>query len=81
VQTGRHANTSGQKCHPKESKIKIKIQELMYKDTANVGHKEYDRTSSNWSHRSSNKSFKEKSGNHTRKAFNASQQKTAVLGT
>ena len=30
----------------------------------------YDCTGSNWSHRSSNKSFKQKSASHTRKTFN-----------
>jgi len=45
-------------------------QEFIYRDTRNVEHKVYDYSSNNWSHRNSNKRFKEKFGSHTRKIFN-----------
>jgi hypothetical protein len=47
-----------------------KLQEFMYRDTMTVEHEMYDCTGDNWSHQSSNKRFKEKSGIHTRKTFN-----------
>ena len=68
--TDRRGNTSGQKCHAKDSRKETKIQELVHKDTANVEHEMYDYTSSNWSHWNSNKRFKEKFGSHARKTFN-----------
>ena len=51
----------------------------MRRETANVEHKMYDYTSSNWSHRSSNKRFKEKSGSHTRKTFNKFTTKDSYI--
>jgi hypothetical protein len=42
----------------------------MYKDTTNVEHEMYDYTGNDWSHRNSNKRFKEKFVSHTRKHFN-----------
>jgi hypothetical protein len=42
----------------------------MYRDTANVGHEMYDYTGNNLSHGSSNKTFKEKFGSHTKTTFN-----------
>ena len=42
----------------------------MYRDTMNVEPEMYDCTSNNRSHQNSNKGFKEKFGNHTRKTFN-----------
>jgi hypothetical protein len=68
--TDRCGNTSGQKCHAKGSRKDTKIQQFMYRETADVEHQMCDCTSSNWSHRNSNKRFKEKFGSHTRKTFN-----------
>jgi len=50
--------------------IIIIIQEFMYSDTTNVEPEMLDYTSNNWSHRNSNKRFKEKFGSHTRNTFN-----------
>ena len=47
-----------------------KIQEFMYRDTANVEPEMYDHTGNNWSHRNGNRRFTVKSGSHTRQAFN-----------
>ena len=41
----------------------------------------YDYTSNNWSHWNSNEKLKEKFGSCTRKTFDKSLQKTAILGT
>jgi hypothetical protein len=57
-------------CKKKQKKKATKIQEFMYRDTTNVEHEMYDYTSNNWSHRNSNKRFREKFGNHTMKKFN-----------
>jgi hypothetical protein len=46
-----------------------KIQGFMYADTTNMEHEMYDYTANSWSHRNSNKRFKEKFGSHTRKTF------------
>jgi len=46
-----------------------KIQGFMCRDTTNLEHEMYDYTANNWSHRNSNKRFKEKFGSHTRKTF------------
>jgi hypothetical protein len=56
--------------HGKGSRKETKTQEFMYRDISNVEHEMYDYTASNWSHRNSNKRFKEKFGSHTRKTFN-----------
>ena len=47
----------------------VKIQEFMYRDTANVGPEMYDCTSNNLSHWNSNEKLKEKFGSCTRKTF------------
>ena len=44
----------------------VKIQEFVYRDTANVEPEMYDCTSNNWSHWNSNEKLKEKFGNCTR---------------
>jgi hypothetical protein len=49
---------------------KKQIQEFMYRDITNVEHEMHDYSGNNWSHRNSNKRFKEKSGSHTSKTFN-----------
>ena len=46
-----------------------KLQERIYRDTANVEREMYDCTSNNWSHWNSNKRFKEKLVSPTRKPF------------
>ena len=52
----------------KESKF-FKIQELIYRGTANVEPEIYDCTSNNWCHWNSNEKLKEKFGNYTRKTL------------
>jgi len=54
----------------KMAEKKLKYKEFMCRDTTNVEHEMYDCTSNNWSHRKSNKRFKEKFGSHTRKTLN-----------
>jgi hypothetical protein len=81
MHTDRCGNTSGQNCHTKGSSKETKIQEFMYRDTANVGHEMYDYTRGNWSHRNSNKRFKEKLEATPGKHSIDSLQKTAILGT
>jgi len=41
----------------------------MYRDTTNVEHEMYGYSGHNWSHRNSNRRFKEKFGSLTRKTF------------
>jgi hypothetical protein len=57
-------------CNAKGSGKEAKIQEFMYRDTTNVEHEMNDYADKNWSHRNSNKRFKENFGSHTRKTFN-----------
>jgi len=47
----------------------FKIQELIYRGTANVEPEIYDCTSNNWCHWNSNEKLKEKFGSCTRKIF------------
>jgi len=44
-----------------------KVQEFMCRDTNNVDRELCDYTGNDWSHRNSNKSFKEKFGSHSKK--------------
>ena len=53
----------------KEAEKKLKLQEFMYRDTANVDPEMYDHTSSNWSHWDSNEKLKKKFGSCTRKTL------------
>ena len=46
------------------------MQEFMYRDTTNVGHKMHDYKGNNWRHWNSDKSFKEKFGSLFKKTFN-----------
>ena len=55
-----------QRCHAKGSRKKLR----MYRDTTNVEHEMKGYTVNNWSHRNSNKRFKDKYGRHTGKIFN-----------
>jgi hypothetical protein len=65
MHTDRCGNTSGQKCHAKGSRRETKIQQFVYRDTANVEHEMCDCTGNNWSHRSGNKRFKEMFVSHS----------------
>ena len=54
-----------------ERKLKAtKIQQFMYRDTANVEHEMYDYTGNIWSHRNSNRRFREQFGSQNRRTFN-----------
>ena len=70
MHTDRCGNTRREKCLAKGSGKEAKIQEFMYRDIMNVEPEMYNYTSNNWSHRNSNKRFKEKFGSHARKTFN-----------
>ena len=54
----------------KGSGKEVKIQEFMYRDTANVEPEMYDHTSNNWSNWDSNKKLEENFGSCTRKTLN-----------
>ena len=54
----------------KRKRKKVKIQEFMSRDTANVEPEMYDHTSNNWSQWDSNEKLKEKFGSCTRKTLN-----------
>ena len=81
MHTDRCGNTRRQKCCAKGSGKEVKVQEFMYRDRKNVEPEMYDYTSSSWSHWNSNEKPKEKFGSCTRKTFDRSLQKTAILGT
>ena len=53
--TDKCGNTCRQKCCAKGNRKEVKIQEFMYRDTANVKPEMYDHTSNNWSHWDSNR--------------------------
>ena len=69
MHTDRCGSTSKAKCCAKGSGKEVKIQEFVYRDTANVETEMYEYTSINWSHWNSNEKLKEKIGNCTRKTF------------
>jgi len=71
MHTDRCGNTRRQKCCAKGSGKKVKIQELMYRDTTNVEREMYDCTftSNNWSQWNSNEKLKEKFGSYSKKTF------------
>ena len=69
MHTDRCGKTRRQKCCAKGSGKEAKIQEFMYRDTANVEPEMYDCTSNNWSHWNCNRRCKEKFGRHARKIF------------
>jgi PBP1b-binding outer membrane lipoprotein LpoB len=69
MHTDRCGYTCRQKCDAKGSGNEAKLQEFMYRDTTNVEPEMYGYISSNWSHRNSNKRFKEKFGSCTGKTF------------
>jgi len=62
----------------KESKF-FKIQELIYRSTANVEPEIYDCTSKNWCHWNSNEKLKEKFGSCTRKIFHRCTTKDSFI--
>ena len=70
MHTDRCGNTCRQKCCAKGSVKEDKIQEFMYRDTANVEPEMYDHTSNNWSHWDSKEKLKETFGTCTRKTLN-----------
>ena len=70
----RRGNTYGQKCRAKGSTKEAKMQQFMYRDTANVEHEMCDCTGNMWSHRNSNERFKEPFGSHSWETF-------SILGT
>ena len=70
MHTDSCGNTCRQKCCAKRSRKEVKIQEFMYRDTANVEPEMYDHTSNNWSHWDNNEKLKEKYGSCTRKTLN-----------
>ena len=65
----RCGNTRRQKCCAKRSGKEVKIQDFMYRVTANVKPQMYDCTSNNWSHWNGNEKLKEKFGSCSRKTF------------
>jgi hypothetical protein len=69
MHTDRCGNTRRQKCRAKGNVKEVKMQEFMYRDTANVEPVMHDYTSYNWSHWNSKEKFKKKSGTYTRKTF------------
>ena len=81
MHTDRCGSTSKAKCCAKGSGKEVKIQEFVYRDTANVETEMYHCTSNNWSHWNSNEKLKEKFGNVPGKHSIDSLQKTAILGT
>jgi len=54
----------------KRKQKETKVQGIMYRDTTNGEHEVKGYTGNNWSHRNSNKKFKDKFGSHTGKTFN-----------
>jgi hypothetical protein len=66
----RCGHTRGRECDTKESRRENNVQQFMYWDTTNVVYETYIHAGNNWSHRNSNKRFKEKYGSHTVKPFN-----------
>jgi hypothetical protein len=70
MHTDRCGNTCRQKCFAKGSRKEVKIQEFMYRDTANVKPEIYDHTSNKWSQWDSNEKLKEKFGSCIRKTLN-----------
>ena len=70
MHTDRCGNACRQKCCAKGSRKEVKIQEFMYRNTANVEPEMYDHTSKNWSHCDKNEKLKEKCGSRTRKTLN-----------
>ena len=81
MHTDRCGNTGSQEFCAKGSGKYVKIQEFMYRDTANVEPEMYNHTSNNRSHWDSNEKLNEKFGSCTRKTFNRFTTKTAILGT
>ena len=70
MHTDRCGNTRRQNDVQNEAEKEVKIQEFMYRDTANVEPEMYDHTGNNWSHWDGNEKLKEKFGSCTRKALN-----------
>jgi hypothetical protein len=71
MHTDRCGNTSRQKCCATGSGKEVKIQQFVYRDTTNVQLEMYDYTGNNWSHRNSNKRFKEEFESHKKKTLDS----------
>jgi hypothetical protein len=69
MHTGRCGNTGRQKCCTKGSGKEVKIQEFVYRDTANVEPEMYGYAGNSWSHWNSSEKLKETSGSCTRKTL------------
>ena len=69
MHTDRCGNTGRQKYCAKGGGQEVKIEEFVYRDTANVEPEMYDCTSNNWSHWNCNEKLKEKFGSCTGKTF------------
>jgi hypothetical protein len=65
MHTDRCGNIGRQKCCAKGSGKEVKIQEFMYRETANVEPEMCGYTGNNWSHWNGNEKLKEKSGSCT----------------
>jgi hypothetical protein len=77
----RRNKTKRQKCDAKGRRKGDQIQEFMFGDKRNVEYEMCDHTGNNWSHRNSNKRFKERCGSHTKKTFSSFTTKDIILGT
>ena len=69
MHTDRCVNTGRQKCCAKGSGKEVKIQQFVYRDTANVEPEMYRCTGNNWSHWNSNEKLKETFVSCTGKTF------------
>ena len=63
----------------KRKQKKVKIQEFMYRDKANVESEMYDHTRNNWSHWDINEKLKEKYGSCTRKTLDRFTTKDSYI--
>jgi hypothetical protein len=78
--TDRCGNIGRQKCRAKGSGKEVKIQQFMYRDTANVEPEMYGYTGNNWSHWNSNEKLKEISGSCTGKTLDRFSTKGSCTG-
>ena len=81
LHTDKCGNTRRQKCCTKGSGKEVKIQEFVYRDTANVEPEMYGCTSNNWATGIVTRSLKENLETVPGKHSIDSLQKTAILGT
>ena len=81
MHTDKCGNTGRQKCCAKGRGKEVKIQEFVYRDTANVEPEMYGYNGNNWSHWNSNEKLKKNLETVAGKHSIDSPQKTATLGT